>query len=340
VRFFAKIPINGNEEDDQKYYVEMIGDKIIRINRNWLDYDEDFFTVFTMRNRQEYWWGNAPCEDVVPHENWMQLVMNLQADNVIRQMEDYIFYYKDAIDLSDIENRHTSGGFIPVSRKDSMQLQNIIYNFKNQGSNLQDLDYMTREIKESAQKQSPKPDFLRSGNKGGLANNTATAAGMLGEMSDLMESDAMETMAVGLSRLGKLNTIQLQQFLGNEFQIRANPKLPPEMLYKRDILGDYWYSVMSSLHKNTVQEAIRLQNAATQMINFKNTGNPEFQNMDIGKIVRKWVAQLDIGDVDEIMPEQMPQQQGMPQMPGQPQPVQGMEAVQPQQMQDQGAISA
>lgn len=340
VKFFAKININGNEDDEQKYYVEMIGDKIIRINRNWLDYDEDYFTVFTMRNRQEYWWGNAPCEDVVPHENWMQLVMNLQADNVIRQMEDYIFYYKDAIDVADIENRHSSGGFIPVSRKDSMQLQNIIYNFKNTGGNLGDLDYMTREVKESAQKQSPKPDFLRSGNKGGLANNTATAAGMLGEMSDLMESDAMETMAAGLSRMGKLNVLQLQQFLGNEILLRPNPKLPPEMIYKRDLLGDFWYSVMSSLHKNTVQEAIRLQNAATQMINFKNTGNPEFQNMDIGKIVRKWISQLDIGDVDEIMPEQVPMQQGMMPAQGMPQPAQGLESVQPQQMQEQGMINA
>jgi hypothetical protein len=333
VAFFAKIHINGNEDDDNKYYVEMIGDKIIRIERNWIDEDEDYFTVYTMRNRFEYWWGNAPCEDVIPHENWMQLVMNLQADNVIKAMEKYIFYYRDALDPSDIDARHTSGGFIPVNRKDSLQLQNMIYDMSPKGTDLQSLDFMTREIKESAQKQSPKPDFLRSGNKGGLANNTATAAGMLGEMSDLMESDCMEVLAGNVARMGKLNILQLQNVLGNQINIRPNPKLPPEMLYKRDILGDFWYSVMSSLHKNTIQEAIRLQNAATQMINFKNTGNPEFQNLNIGAVVRKWVNQLDIGDVDEIMPEQQMQQPMMQGMPQQGAPMQDMGGVaQPEQL--------
>ncbi len=333
-KFFAQICINGNQDDDTKYYVEMIGDRIVRIQKNWLDYDEDFFTVFTMRNRSDYWWGNAPCEDVIPHENWMHMVMNLSADNVLKSMEKYIFYFKDALDPSDINARHSSGGWIPVSRKDAMQLQNVIYDMAPRPTDLTNLDYITREVKESAQKQSPKPDFLRSGNKGGLANNTATAAGMLGEMSDLMESDCMEVVATGLSRLGKLNIIQLQQHLGSQFLQRPNPKLPPELVYKRDILGDFWYSVMSSLHKNTIQEAIRLQNAATQMINFKNTGNPEFQNLNIGAVVRKWVSQLDIGDVDEIMPEQA-QGQMMPQMGMQPQ-AQGqiMESVQPMQLQE------
>ena len=333
-KFFAQICINGNQDDDTKYYVEMIGDRIVRIQKNWLDYDEDFFTVFTMRNRSDYWWGNAPCEDVIPHENWMHMVMNLSADNVLKSMEKYIFYFKDALDPSDINARHSSGGWIPVSRKDAMQLQNVIYDMAPRPTDLTNLDYITREVKESAQKQSPKPDFLRSGNKGGLANNTATAAGMLGEMSDLMESDCMEVVATGLSRLGKLNIIQLQQHLGSQFLHRPNPKLPPELVYKRDILGDFWYSVMSSLHKNTIQEAIRLQNAATQMENFKNTGNPEFQNLNIGAVVRKWVSQLDIGDVDEIMPEQA-QGQMMPQMGMQPQ-AQGqiMESVQPMQLQE------
>jgi len=160
-KFFAQICINGNQDDDTKYYVEMIGDRIVRIQKNWLDYDEDFFTVFTMRNRSDYWWGNAPCEDVIPHENWMHMVMNLSADNVLKSMEKYIFYFKDALDHSDINARHSSGGWIPVSRKDAMQLQNVIYDMAPRPTDLTNLDYITREVKESAQKQSPKPDFLR-----------------------------------------------------------------------------------------------------------------------------------------------------------------------------------
>jgi hypothetical protein len=327
VKFWAKIHLNGNEDDDGKFYVEMIGDKMIRIQRNWIDEDEDQISVFTLRNRSEYWWGNAPCEDIVPHENFVHLMMNMKAEQALKLIERYIFYARGSIDPTDIDNRHVSGGFIPVDLK-NFQMQNMLYEYQGKDSSTSDIDYMMREIKESAQKMSPKPDFLRSGNKGGLANNTATAAGILNEMGDLLESDCMEVFATGLQRMGRLNVLQLQQFLANQIQIRPNPKLDPVMLWKSEILGDFWYHIVSSLHKNTVQEAIRLQNAITQMQNFKGTGDPTWQNVNMVPVVRKWVGMLDIGDVDEIMPQQaqmmaqqMPSQGMMPQgMPVQNQP--------------------
>lgn len=303
VKFWAKIHINGNEDNDSKYYVEMIGDKIIRIQENWLDEDEDMLTVYTMRNRAEYWWGNAPCEDIMPHENFVHLMMNMKADQTLKLLERYIFYAKGSIDPTDIDSRHVNGGWIPVDLK-NFQMQNMIYEYQGKDSSTSDIDYFLREVKESAQKMSPKPDFLRSGNKGGLANNTATAAGMLDEMGDLLESDCMEMLACGLQRLGKLNVLQLQQFLAPQIQVRPNPKLDPVMLWKKDLLGDFWYEILSSLHKNTVQEAIRLQNVITQIQNFKGTMDPTWQNVNIMPIARKWVSMLDIGDVDTVLPNQ------------------------------------
>jgi hypothetical protein len=311
-KFWASIHLNGNEDDDGRYYVEMIGDKIVRIQKNWLDEDEVPLSIFTLRNRAEYWWGNAPGEDIMPHENFVHLMMNMKAEQALKLMERYIFYDKGSIDPTDIDNRHVNGGWIPYESKSNLQAQNIIYEYQGKDSSTSDIDWFLREIKESAQKMSPKPDFLRSGNKGGLANNTATAANALNEMGDLLESDCMETLATGLSRLGKINVLQLQQFLGNQIQIRPNPKLDPQNLWKSEILGDFWYNVVSSLHKNTVQEAIRLQNAITQMQNFKGTGDPTWQNVNMVPIARKWVGMLDIGDVDEIMPQQAQMPQGMP----------------------------
>lgn len=303
LRFWAKIHINGNEDNEQKYYVEIIGNKIIRFEENFLDEDIDPITVYTMRNRPEYWWGNSWGEDVMPQENFVKILMNMKADQALKALERYIFYAKGAIDIADINNRHVNGGWVPVDIK-NFQMQNMLYEYQGKDTSTTDTDWLLREIKEQVQKSSPKPDFLRSGNKGGLANNTATAANIIDEMTDLIESDGMEVFSFGVTDMGRKNTIMLQQFLSETFAILPNPKLPPLQLWKKDILGEFWYSVVSTLHKNKANEAIRLQNVITQLMNYKGTGDPSWQNVNLTPIVRKWIASIDVGDVDEIYTNQ------------------------------------
>jgi hypothetical protein len=160
-----------------------------------------------------------------------------------------------------------------------------------------------------------------------LANNTATAANLINDTVDQLESDCMETFAYALTLTGKKNVLQLQQFLGDQIRIRPNPKAAPKELWKSEILGDFWYTVLSSLHKNTVQEAIRVQNVLTQMINFKGTGDPTWQNVNMVPIARKWISMLDIGDVDDVMPQQQTAPMAMPGMQGQPGPAAGPEIM-------------
>ena len=117
-------------------------------------------------------------------------------------------------------------------------MQNMLYEYQGKDTSTTDTDWLLREIKEQVQKSSPKPDFLRSGNKGGLANNTATAANIIDEMTDLIESDGMEVFSFGVTDMGRKNTIMLQQFLSETFAILPNPKLPPLQLWKKDILGE------------------------------------------------------------------------------------------------------
>ena len=56
LHFWAKIALDGNEDSDITYYCQIVGDKLIRIQSNWLDEDHCPLTVYTMRNRSEYWW--------------------------------------------------------------------------------------------------------------------------------------------------------------------------------------------------------------------------------------------------------------------------------------------
>jgi hypothetical protein len=52
-------------------------------------------------------------------------------------------------------------------------------------------------------------------------------------------------------------------------------------------------------------------NVITQLINFKGTGLPEFQALNVVKAARSWLRQQDLGeDVDDLLPENIQGQPG------------------------------
>lgn len=304
-RIWAKCPIEDNEDDETTYYIEMVGDKIIRFQDNPNDEDICNITITKIRNHREFWWGNTDSEDVFPHENFYNLFMNLKADQAIKTLERYVFYPKGAIDTADIQNRHINGGWIPVDVKPGqISLPNMLWEFQGRDNSMAGSDWLLREIKESAQKMSARPDFLRHGNKGGLANNTATAAEMIGESGEFLENDMLEIMSYGLSEIGRKDAILLIQNLGEQIAIRPDPKVEMKEFYKDQIIGQYAFTCESSLQKSNISEAIRLQNVLTAILNFKGTADPSWQNVNITPIVRSWIRKLDVGDVDEVYPEQ------------------------------------
>ena len=304
VRVWCKLPIEDNEDDDATYYLEMVGDIIIRFQDNPNDEDICNLTILKIRNNQNYWWGNTDPEDVMPHENFFSLFMNIKADSAIKQLERYIFYPKNAIDTADINNRHVNNGWVGVDVKPGMTLNNMIAEYQGQDRSLQASDWMVREVKESAQKMSTRPDFLRSGNKGGMANNTATAASMLDQVGDYLEEDMLEIFSHGLGLNGRKDAILLIQNLGELIAIRPDPKAMQREIWKEEIIGQYAFTAESSLQKSTIGESIRLQNVLTGMINFMGTGLPVFQGINPIPIVKNWIKKLDVGDVDIIYPDQ------------------------------------
>src|SRR4030042_3181677 len=240
----------------------------------------------------------------MPHENFFSLFMNIKADSAIKQLQQYIFYPKNAIDTADINNRHVNNGWVGVDVKPGMTLNNMIAEYQGQDRSLQASDWMVREVKESAQKMSTRPDFLRSGNKGGMANNTATAASMLDQVGDYLEEDMLEIFSQGLGLNGRKDAILLIQNLGELIAIRPDPKAMQREIWKEEIIGQYAFTAESSLQKSTIGESIRLQNVLTGMINFMGTGLPVFQGINPIPIVKNWIKKLDVGDVDIIYPDQ------------------------------------
>lgn len=314
--FYSKLWILGNEDDDTDYIISMVEDKVVGIEENMYDDAICPIQTFRMRRRPEYYWGNTPSEDNLGHEKFMHILMNMTAQNAVQALERYVFYDKNAFSMEEMLNARSNMGFIPVEMKSNLQIQNMIYDYQPRDVSTSNIDWVAREVKESVQKSAFKPDFLRSGNKGGLANNTATAASILDETSNVLESDCMEVFGYDVCGLGKINTTLLQMFLGDFVKLPVNPKQTPVTIMKSQLLGDFDYNIVSSIHKNRVQEVIRLQNAITQILNYKGTADPTWANFNLVPIVKKWIKQLDVGDPDTLLPEQ----QQIPMQPGMMQP--------------------
>lgn len=342
-RWWGKLWITGNEDDDTDYYVEIIDDRVVKIKEHDLEENVCPVTVYRMRRRPEYWWGNTPNEDIMPHEKFAHILMNMKFQNAVQALERYIFYPKGQLDIADIQNRHINGGWIPVEMKNNLQMQNMLWNYQGVDNSNTNVDYVFRELKESRQNMAFKPDFLRHGNKGGMANNTATAATILDETGDLLESDCMEVLSYDIIALGRLNAMLLKQFLGDRIMLQVDPKQDPREIWKEELLGDFTENVVSSIHKNNATEMVKLQNAITQIMNYKGSGDPTWANANLYDLAKSWIKRLETGvDEDRVLPPQLPAPVAITQIPGLQNPgemsgVGAVPAFQPVQPQLQGA---
>jgi hypothetical protein len=339
-QYIGDAHIKGNELDNNKYVVWIAGEHIFRFGANENDYGIDGYACFNIDKFQDYWWSNTPIENVISHENIMTIMMQMSMDNAMKQLERYVFFDEGAIDFADIANRHKNDGFIGVRVKD-MPIQNMFSEYQRKATNLQDLQYMMNESKESAQRVSIKADLSRQGLAGGPRNETLGAANILVEQGQTQEFDLFDNLSYGFKQNARNNLVLLQQNLPFEFGVRNFQKKQDRNLELKNILGDYVYNVETSLTKNAVGEVQRLSNVVTMLLNWKGTGNPAFANVDQGvtKLAREIIKKNNLPNIDaeEMFPDQqmggampgmMPgapvdagmNAQAMP-MPPQPQPI-------------------
>lgn len=316
LRFWTRLPIKDNEDDATTYYVEMIGDKIIKIMVNPLNHNIVPLVVGTFRIRTDHWWGNTPAEDVQPHENWINLIMNMNADQALRAMDSMIFTPKSfALDWGDLQNRHKTGGVVRYDDKQNVDIRKMMFPWTPQGNISNNTDWMMREVKESMDRVSPSPDLSRGFNQGGLANNTATAATIVTEMGDTLQSDTLENFGYGQIEIARKIAIMLPQFLREKVRLRSNASEPERIIGKEELMGEFAFKIVSTLHKNRATEFTRLNNLLTAIANFKGTPDQTWQNVQTLPIIKKYLNSADLGDIEEILPEQ---QQIPGQVPGQP----------------------
>lgn len=303
MRYEGTIPIKGNEDGLNKYVCEMVGETIIRLSVD--DYDDDIksYTVINFDKRPEYWWGNSDSEYVVAHENFLNTFLSMSADNALRSMMQYVFYQKDTINPTDINNVYRNNGFIQVDVKNT-NLSNIINPFQPGNINLNQAQFITQMVNESIQKMGTKIDLSRKTDQGGgvMNNSTATAANILAGQSDILEADILENFDFGVSEIGRKNLILLQQFLGELFYVRPRPQDAERMIEKYQIMGEFEFVINSTASKNKQGEMLRMQNLATWLLNIMSNPIMQQQGYNISPIVRDILQKAELPSIDDVLP--------------------------------------
>lgn len=310
--WFGIIPIPGNEASSTIYMAKVIGNKIVKFQDNPYDENADPYTIFSIRPRLDYWFANTPVEYQRPHEQFTNLAMNMQADNIVNNIMRYFFYQAGSLDTAAINDRARNNGFIPVDLKGNgaSQIGQLIQQFSPQDTSTNALDWMMRQIKESREDLSMKPDFRGHGQRGGRPDTTATVATMLQSESDIREQDVLEDFSDGIINTGEINYVMLQQFLPDVFTVTDRPGMPEREVYKPEMMGRYRMVFNSGLQKNKIMQATKIANGIIQLVNLQSR-IPALQSLNFIKPVRELIQSLDIGDADDILPEQAPM---MPQM--------------------------
>lgn len=299
-RVWTQLPIKGNEEDQTTYMLEMVGDELIRIDINQNDYNVIPITTGTFRKRGEFWWGHSDDEDVIPDENVLTWLLNAKSDQAIKLLDSAIFYPKGVIDIADLNNRMSNQGYVGYDPTMVKDIKSLMYPWQPTDNSTYNTDYVMREVKELAQRKTSSPDFSRGYNQGGINNKTAAAVNAQTQLFDALEGDMLTVFGNSLSLETEKKVRLLQQNLDDEFNIKPDPREEARHMQRWEVLGDFGYRTSHALQKSNLSEFTRLTNILTALTNFKGSGLPEFQNVVLGPIIRKFLKHADIEDVDEV----------------------------------------
>lgn len=309
---YDKMHIKGNEDNESYYYYEMIGNKIIRFQNNPNDYDMVPISIFNYYPSDCFWWGNADSEFVLPHENFINMIMGMKADNALNAMQQYIFYGKGLIDKADWDNRFSSGGMIGIDLKEDMDIRNLLRLEQFPDQSLQTTDSIMREVNSSMQDIDSRPNFGgKQARTNPLQNTTATAANILEEKGDVIEAAILETFQAGLKELGEINVRIIQQRFSDAFRISPEPQEADRVLRKQEIFGTFGYKTKTALTRNRTAELSRLQNFLTGLMNFRGSQDPSWTRINLEPFIRQYLEMggndfVEVDEVYPVMPENAP----------------------------------
>jgi hypothetical protein len=317
--------IDGNEEDSTYYYIEKIGDLIIRFQDNPYDMNMNHYTVLTCERRDEYFWGNCSAEYKLTNENNLNLLLSLDLDNAIESMRKYVMFNKGAITMEAFR-RASHDGIIGVDNVPTdIPIQNLFYTYQIPDNSGQTVGNTYARMMQNNQEFSSSPDINRPKAMGGPENKTLGAAQLATESGNIKDADILERLSFCWALVGDKISVIMQQFLGNFGPILVRPGMVESMrwLEKYQFTGNYCFEMDTALQQNYMGEILRYQNIVTWLQNLINGGAQLPRN--IYPFVEQTLKMGKFLKVDEYLDQSQQQITAPGMVPTAPQP--GMETA-------------
>lgn len=269
---WTRLPIENNEEDPTWYAVEVIGDKIIRIEENVLDHNTIPLSLARINPRQYTWYGNSPLVDKICIYNLQYWLINMTVESTARLMDRIILYRGGELDVGAINARHQTGGLVPYVGQEQ-DLSKLMYAPNFPGVAFRENDWLMQLTRREDQDSSAMPNFNPQ-SEGGPSNKTLGGAQMMASIGEIKMGTMIGQFTSGLKDVAKHHLVLLRN------SITGN---------KDNILGNINFACKISNVFNYIREGIDSQNRLTQLINFKATGLPEFKAIKTGQFIEDWV---------------------------------------------------
>ena len=316
LRVYSYIRIKGNEDSIQRYYIELVDNKVIRIQYNHNLDNIVPYSVFTCYERTPTWWGNTDASFNILQEQLIKTLASMKISSAMRTMDATMLTRADSIDLVDWQRRRYRNGYVPVYNiKENERMSDLIYQYNPQDNSIQSYQQIMNELKESAQLNSIAPSIDVNMNNQDNKYTTATSTQNAMNSSDIIEGNILECFCAGLTDMTQHGIKTIQQYFPNEFITDDDMGAAVRL---EEIQGKYSATVDTSAYTNDISKTIRNLNIMTMLANLAGTGNPEYQNVKIRPYLEHFIKSSKPKDteMEEILPppQQMPQQliQGSP----------------------------
>jgi hypothetical protein len=269
---WTRLPFEGNEDDPTWYSIEIIGDKIIRIEENVLDGNTIPLAIKRILPRQYTWYGNSPLVDKICIQNLQYWLINTTVESTARLMDRIVLYREGELDVTAVNSRHQTGGLVPY-RGQELDLSKLIHSPDIKNPSYRENDWLMQLTRREDQDSSAMPNFNPQSD-GGPTNKTLGGAQMMASIGEIKMARMVNDMCIGLKDVAKHQLVLLRNIMtGN----------------KDNTLGDIQFSTKISNVFNYVREGIDSQNRLSQLINFKATKMPQFAAVKTGKFIEDFV---------------------------------------------------
>lgn len=273
---WMKLPFEGNEDDPTTYAIEEIAGEIIRIEENTLDNNTIPLSISRVLPRQFEWFGNSPLIEKISLQNLQHWTINTFVESTAKAMDRIVLYRPgDGLDEYAINSRHQVGGLVPY-RGQNPDLSSLMFSPKIDNVPFRDMDYIVQMARREDQETSVMPNFNPQ-SEGGPTNKTLGGAQMMASIGELRFSKHVLDVAKGQKVVGKHQIQLFKNVLSDDDPVKSA------------LIKQHSVEIKTSNVFNYVREGIEAGNRLTEVVNYKKTGIPDFEGLQIDTFIKDWL---------------------------------------------------